>query len=202
MLGMMGAGKGTQAKKLAAHLNIPHISTGDIFRQAAQEGTELGLRAKKIMEEGGLVDDETVLGIVKERVQKSDASGGFILDGFPRTVQQAREFEKIENIDIVFYLDIPREEAVKRLRGRRECGNCSKQYNIYLDRGLNEKCPECGTDLSRRLDDNEETVKKRIENYMKMTIPLTDYYRELGILKKINATGEIKDIFEKIKFAL
>ncbi len=202
MLGMMGAGKGTQAKKLSRHTGLPHISTGDMFRQAAAEGTPLGLKVKKIMEEGGLVSDDTVVEIVKERLDREDAQKGFILDGFPRTVNQAEEFAKFENIDIVFYLVISEQEAVKRLRGRRQCVGCKKQFNVYLDGDITDECPLCGGKIVQRADDKEDTVKERIKNYLKQTKPLIEYYDRQGILREIAAEGSIEDIFKNIIGAL
>ncbi|MGM0568008.1 MAG: adenylate kinase [Elusimicrobiota bacterium] len=202
MLGIMGAGKGTQALRLAEFLQVPHISTGEMFRAAAAEQTPLGLKAKKIMESGALVSDEIVVNIVRERLNKSDARDGFILDGFPRTIEQARELEKFRNIDKVFYLDISEDEALKRITGRRECADCKQQYNVYLQPDLKDKCLKCSGPLISRADDKRETVKKRIDNYKRQTMPLKDYYEEKGILEKIEGEKNIEEIFENIKSAL
>ncbi len=198
MLGIVGAGKGTQAKKIAQYLNIPHISTGDIFRDTAKSGTELGLKVKKIMNEGRLIADELVVEIVKERINKQDAFNGYILDGFPRTLNQAHEFGKIANVDTVFYLTLSPEEAAMRLSGRRMCIDCKSQYNIHMDKSFSQRCPECGGLLQFREDDNYETVKIRIKNYIRETKPLIDYYLKEKILKKIDGSRSIDDIFEDI----
>lgn len=198
MLGMVGAGKGTQARKLSEYLKLPHISTGDIFRDAAEKKTPLGLQARQIMIDGGLVPDEIVLGIVRQRLGQNDACNGYILDGFPRTLNQAWEFEKTEKLDLVFYIDVPEEEVVQRLKGRRVCENCKAQYNVYLNPDL-VKCIECGGKLKQREDDREETVRVRIKNYIRQTEPLISYYKEAGILKTINGKQDISGVFEEIK---
>jgi len=202
MLGIMGAGKGTQAKRLSRYLDVPHISTGDIFRDAVSEGTELGKRAQKIMADGELVPDEIVVEIVKERLAKDDAADGYILDGFPRTIQQAIPFDEFETIDEVIYITIPEDEAIKRLKGRRYCESCKKDYSVYLDGDIDEKCAECGGTLKQREDDREETVRVRIENYFKQTRPLIEYYENKGILKEIDGNREIETVFEDIKKAV
>jgi len=202
MLGLPGAGKGTQAEKLSQYLGVPHISTGDIFRDAARRETSLGLKAKEIMKEGGLVSDDTVLGIVKDRLNQPDTENGYILDGFPRTLNQAKEFDKFEKPDVVLYVELPADEAVNRLKGRRVCSKCRAQYNIYLDdKGL-EKCRKCGGELIQREDDREETVKIRIDNYRNQTDPLVDYYRQKGILKTIDGDQKIESVFESVKSVL
>ncbi len=199
MLGIVGAGKGTQAKNIAEYLKIPHISTGDIFRDTVKSETELGLKVKKIMNEGGLIADELVVEIVKERIEQQDALNGYILDGFPRTLNQAWELEKIANIDTVFYLTLSSSEAAMRLSGRRMCADCKSQYNIHMNKNLSEKCPECGGLLQFREDDNYETVKIRIKNYIRETKPLIEYYLNKKILKKIDGSRSIEAIFEEIK---
>lgn len=198
MLGIVGAGKGTQAKKLAEHLEIPHISTGDIFREAVKKKTELGLKAQKIMEEGDLVPDDIVLGIVKERLEESDTGGGYILDGFPRTINQAEKFDRVGEVDIVFYISIPEEESVRRLKGRRLCSRCKRQYNVYLNKEINGTCPACSGRLIQRSDDKEETVKIRIKNYIKQTKPLIKYYRKQDKLIEINGYKSIKEVFKSV----
>ncbi|MFC2061968.1 adenylate kinase [Elusimicrobiota bacterium] len=202
MLGMVGAGKGTQAKKLGDYLNIPHISTGDIFRDAVKRETELGVKASRIMKEGGLVPDEIVLAIVKERVGLQDADRGYILDGFPRTLNQAVEWDNIEAPDIVFYIDVSQEEVVRRLKGRRVCEDCNGQYNIYLDKHTGEVCTECEGELIKREDDEEDTVMVRIKNYFEQTKPLIEYYQEKDLLIEINGEQYINEIFESIKTKL
>jgi adenylate kinase len=195
----VGAGKGTQAKKLAGHTGIVHISTGDIFREAVKNKTELGLKAQEIMEDGGLVPDNIVIGIVKERLEESDTDTGYILDGFPRTINQAEKFDKTNNdINAVFYIYIPEKESVRRLKGRRLCGSCKRQYNIYLNKNINGKCPQCGGELIERADDKEDTVKIRIKNYIKQTKPLIDYYRKKGKLIEIDGYRKIDEVFKSI----
>ena len=196
MLGIIGAGKGTQAEKLSRYLSIPHISTGDIFRSAVEKGSELGLKAQKIMKEGKLVPDDIVLGIVKERIIQPDVENGYILDGFPRTLKQAEEFDEIENLDMVLYITIPQEEVLKRLMGRRICESCNAQYSIYFNK--TDVCEKCGGKIVKREDDNEETIKVRIENYMNQTKPLITYYKSKCILREIDGTGDIDKIFKAI----
>lgn len=198
MLGMIGAGKGTQAKKISQYLNIPHISTGDIFRVASRSKTELGLKAEKIMKAGLLVSDDVVLGIVKERINQPDTDNGYILDGFPRTLNQAVDFEKIEDLNIVFYITVLENEVLRRLKGRRVCKFCNKEHNVYLDEDV-AKCTECGERLIQRTDDKDETVKVRIKNYILQTKPLIDYYRKKSILKRIDGNQDIKKVFEGIR---
>lgn len=169
MIGIVGAGKGTQAKKLAEFLRIPHISTGDIFRDAAEKRTDFGVKAQKIMKEGKFIPDDIVLGIVKDRISQEDVKDGYILDGFPRTITQAEEFDKLENLDRVFYITIPEEEVIRRLRNR------------------------------QREDDTEDTIKARIKIYYKQTKPLIDYYRKKHILNEIDGNRKIDEIFEDIR---
>ncbi|MGM0441120.1 MAG: adenylate kinase [Elusimicrobiota bacterium] len=201
MLGIVGAGKGTQAKRLSRYLDIPHISTGEIFREAVKKKTPLGLKAKSIMEAGDLVPDDIVIGIVEERLKEDDAQDGYILDGFPRTITQAKEFDKLEDLDRVFYITIPEEESVKRLKGRRICSKCKKEYNIYLADDDTEECP-CGGKLIQREDDKEETVKIRIDNYIEQTEPLIEYYRKNNLLVEIDGDQEIDEVFSNIKETL
>jgi adenylate kinase len=198
MLGIMGAGKGTQAKKLAGFLEIVHISTGDIFRDAVEKKTELGLKAREIMNEGRLVPDEVVVQIVKERVEEPDTGSGFILDGFPRTLNQAEKFNTCGNIDKVFYITIDEDEVLKRLMGRRVCESCNKDYNVYLE-DVPEQCAECSGDIIIREDDNEATIRKRIANYFENTKPLVDYYGGKDILIEIDGMKDVNAVFESIK---
>ncbi len=200
MLGIVGAGKGTQAKKLSKYLEIPHISTGEIFRDAVKRKTPLGLKAKSIMEAGDLVPDDVVIGIVEERLKEPDTRDGYILDGFPRTIKQAKEFDKLENLDRVFYITIPKQESVRRLKGRRICRDCKKEYNIYLEDDYEDTC-QCGGKLVQRDDDKEETVKIRIENYIKQTSPLIEYYKNNDLLVEIDGNRDIEEVFCSIKEA-
>ncbi len=198
MLGMPGAGKGTQSRKLSQEMEIPHISTGDMFREAVKSGSPLGIRAREIMTAGELVPDEIVLEIVKERLSRPDVSRGYILDGFPRTVSQARELDSFQAPDAVIYLALSQEEAARRLEGRRSCGKCGAQLNIYLQESAEDSCPKCGGELVRREDDTPETVRVRIETYIRQTKPLTEYYREKGLLREIDGARGIGSVFENI----
>ncbi len=202
-LGPPGAGKGTQAKMLIEHYNIPQISTGDILRAAVAEGTDLGRKAKEYMEAGKLVPDEVVIGIIEQRLKQSDCEKGFILDGFPRTVAQAEALDKVlenmgRNIDHVLSLDVPSEELIKRLTGRRTCKNCSAMYHVIFNPPKSQGvCDKCGGELYQRPDDNEETVKSRLDVYEQQTSPLIGFYDNKGLVKKIDGRGGIKEIFEQ-----
>ncbi|MEM3567169.1 MAG: adenylate kinase, partial [Thermoplasmata archaeon] len=177
MLGAPGAGKGTQAQKLAAHLKIPQISTGDMLRQALAEGTPLGMEARKYMEAGKLVPDAVVVGIVKERLSREDCRNGFILDGFPRTLEQAKALDGIAKIDYVINIDVPEEILVERITGRRSCRKCGAVYHVkYNPPKTPGQCDVCGGELYQREDDREETVRKRLETYRNQTKVLIEYY--------------------------
>jgi len=199
MLGIPGAGKGTQAKKMAEKGGIVHISTGDIFREAVKNKTETGMKAEKIMKRGDLVPDELVISIVMERLKRDDAVEGYILDGFPRTLNQAKEFDKSEEIDNVIYISLNSREAVSRLTGRRKCKSCGAGDNIYLSGNTKGKCKNCGGEYEKREDDNEETARKRIKKYVEVTEPLIDYYRESGKLIEINGNRSIEEVFKEIE---
>ena len=203
-LGAPGAGKGTQAKKLVEKYGIPQISTGDLLRAAVAQGTALGKEAKSYMDRGELVPDQVVLGMVKERLSQDDCKKGFILDGFPRNVAQAEALDKMlaeMNIplDLALNIDVPFEDLMKRLTGRRTCKSCGQMYNIYYSPPKVEgKCDKCGGDLFQRDDDKEETIKKRLDVYKAQTEPLIDYYSKKGILKSVSGTGSIDEIFNSI----
>ena len=203
-LGPPGAGKGTQAKMLVERYGIPQVSTGDILRAAVAEGTELGKKAKEYMEAGKLVPDEVVIGIIEERLKQSDCEKGFILDGFPRTVPQAEALDKVlekmgRKIDHVLTLDVPEEELIKRLTGRRTCKKCGAMYHIIFNPPKVEGvCDKCGGELYQRPDDNEETVRSRLSVYEQQTSPLIDFYEKKGLVRKIDGRGEIKEIFDQI----
>ncbi len=203
-LGAPGAGKGTQAKRLVEKYGIPQISTGDLLRAAVAAGTPLGKEAKSYMDRGELVPDSVVLGMVKERLSQDDCKKGFILDGFPRNVTQAEALDKMlaemsMPLDLALNLDVPFEDLMKRLTGRRTCKACGQMYNVYYNPPKAEgKCDKCGGELFQRDDDKEETIRKRLEVYKAQTEPLIDYYSKKGILKSVEGTGSIDEIFNNI----
>lgn len=208
LLGPPGAGKGTQAKMLADRFGIPQISTGDILRAAVKEGTPMGVKAKAFMDAGGLVPDEVVVGIVRERLQKSDCAGGFILDGFPRTVAQADALKENlcqlgKALDSVISLEVDVEALVERLTGRRTCRQCGRGYHVKFDPPkVSDVCDACGGSLFQRDDDREETIRKRLDVYHAQTAPLADYYRVGGLLASIDGMGEIDSVQQQILSAL
>lgn len=202
LLGPPGAGKGTQGVVLARNYNVPHISTGDILRDAVKKGTALGKEAKSYMDKGGLVPDEVVTGIVVERLAKEDAKNGFILDGFPRTLKQAQdldgELKKIaSSIDMVLYFEIPESIAIERLTGRRVCKKCGANYHIKNMKPKKDGiCDKCGGELFQRPDDTIETVKNRLKVYEEQTSPLIEYYTKKGSLKKVSGALDVNDLFK------
>jgi adenylate kinase len=204
LLGAPGAGKGTQAKMLIEKYKIPQISTGDILRKAVADGTPLGKEAKVIMDKGELVPDKIVLGLVEERVKQDDCKKGFILDGFPRNTAQAEALDKMLNamglpIDSALSVDVPKNDLMKRLTGRRTCKNCQQMYNVYYSPPKKDAlCDKCGGDLFQRGDDKEDTIKKRLDVYDAQTAPLIDYYKKKGILKSVMGVGNIDEIFNKV----
>ncbi len=204
LLGAPGAGKGTQAKKLIEKFGIPQISTGDLLRAAVGEGTELGKEAKSYMDKGELVPDRVVLGMVEERLSQDDCKNGYILDGFPRNTAQAEALDKMLDdlgmpLDAALNVDVPTEDLMKRLTGRRTCRECGQMYNIYFSPPAEEgKCDKCGGELFQRDDDQEETISKRLEVYQEQTAPLIDYYGSRGILKTVKGTGDINEIFANV----
>ncbi len=208
LLGPPGSGKGTQAQKLVERYQIPQISTGDLFRSAVKNETELGKKAKEYMERGELVPDEIVVGMVEERLKEDDCQKGFILDGFPRTIAQAQALDKLlekkgEKLDAVIEISVPDEEVIKRLSGRRTCSKCGAMYHIEFNPPKVEgKCDKCGGDLYQRDDDKEEVIKSRLKVYHSQTAPLVEYYEKKGLLKKINGVGKIDEIFQEIVNAL
>ena len=208
LLGAPGAGKGTQAKKLIDKYGIPQISTGDILRQNVAEGTPLGKKAKSYMDKGELVPDSVVLGIVEDRLKKDDCKKGYILDGFPRNTAQAEALDKIlaslgMSLTGVLSIDVPKDDLMKRLTGRRTCKGCGQMYNVYFSPSKNERvCDKCGGALFQRGDDKEETIKRRLDVYDAQTAPLIDYYKKGGILKSVTGVGSIDEIFSKVCRAL
>lgn len=208
MLGAPGAGKGTQAKMIAARYEIPHISTGDIFRANIKEGTELGMKAKAFMDQGLLVPDELTLELIMDRFAQPDCANGYVLDGFPRTIAQAEalteSLKKVgDALDYAIDVDVPDENIVTRMSGRRACLSCGGTYHIVFNPPKKEGiCDLCGGELSIRKDDEPETVQKRLNVYHAQTQPLIDYYTGEGILKSVDGTQEVSKVFEDIKAIL
>ena len=204
MLGAPGAGKGTQAKKIAAKYEIPHISTGDIFRANIKNGTELGKKAKTYMDQGLLVPDELVVDLVVDRVNQEDCSRGYVLDGFPRTIPQAEALDKAlaaqgQKMDYAIDVDVPDQNIVQRMGGRRACVGCGATYHlVYAAPKKDGICDTCGAELILRDDDKPETVEKRLGVYHEQTQPLIDYYTKAGILKTVDGTVAMEDVFEAI----
>ena len=204
MLGAPGAGKGTQAKKIAAKYDIPHISTGDIFRANIKNGTELGNKAKTYMDQGLLVPDELVVDLVVDRVQQDDCKNGYVLDGFPRTIPQAEALDKAltalgDKVDYAIDVNVPDENIVNRMGGRRACVGCGATYHLlYAPTKTEGICDVCGKELILRDDDKPETVQKRLNVYHEQTQPLIDYYTTAGILKTVDGTVDINDVFAAI----
>ncbi len=208
LLGPPGSGKGTQAQMMIERYHVPQISTGDILRGAVKEKTPLGIEAKRYMDQGKLVPDEVVVGIVRDRLKVSDCNSGFILDGFPRTLPQAEALDSTlkemeRGIDHVVNIEMDKDELIKRLTGRRTCRRCGVMYHIIFDPPKKDGiCDKCGGDLYQRDDDKEETIKARLQVYEKQTTPLIEYYRKRGALRSIDGMGEIKEIFQKIAKAI
>lgn len=204
MLGAPGAGKGTQAKMISEKYGIPHISTGDIFRANIKENTELGQKAKTYMDKGLLVPDELVVDLVVDRLAQDDAAKGYVLDGFPRTIPQAEALtaalEKIgEKLDYAIDVDVPDENIINRMSGRRACVSCGGTYHIKYNPTKTEGiCDACGGELILREDDKPETVKQRLDVYHEQTQPLIDYYTKAGILKEVDGTVDLDAVFEAI----
>ena len=204
MLGAPGAGKGTQAKKIAAKYNIPHISTGDIFRMNIKNGTELGKKAKTYMDHGLLVPDELVVDLVVDRLNQDDCKNGCVLDGFPRTIPQAEALDKAleamgQKVDFAIDVNVPDENIVNRMGGRRACVGCGATYHlVYAPTKVEGVCDVCGKDLILRDDDKPETVTKRLNVYHEQTKPLIDYYTNAGIIKTVDGTVDINDVFAAI----
>ena len=207
-MGPPGAGKGTQAEKIVENYQIPHISTGDMFRKAIKDQTELGMEAKRYMDQGALVPDHVTIGIVKDRLSESDCKSGFLLDGFPRTVDQAKALDEIltsldSKIDYVINIDVDLDILKERLTGRRMCRSCGATYHMIFNPPKNaDVCDKCGGELYQRKDDNEETVGNRLNVYVSQTKPLLDYYSLAGNLVNINGQQSIDLVFEEIREVL
>lgn len=208
MLGAPGAGKGTQAKKIAGKYNIPHISTGDIFRANIKNGTELGNKAKTYMDQGLLVPDELVVDLVVDRVKELDCVNGYVLDGFPRTIPQAKALDEAlkaieDQMDYAVNVEVPDENIIRRMSGRRACVACGATYHlVYIPTKVEGICDVCEAELILREDDKPETVKKRLDIYHEQTQPLIDYYTEKGILLEVDGTVDMDEVFAQINKGL
>lgn len=207
-IGPPGSGKGTQAKQLAVRHGVPHISTGDILREAVAEGTELGKKAAPIMAAGGLVPDDLMVGIIKDRLAKDDAKKGFILDGFPRTVEQAEKLDAIvggnggERVRVLQLL-VPDEALVRRIALRRSCPQCGAVYHLENNPPAKDNvCDRCGAGLVARPDDNESSVRKRLEAFHRQTLPVATYYKNKSALREVDGQGPIDEVFERIEKSL
>ena len=204
MLGAPGAGKGTQADKICAKYDIPHISTGDIFRANIKNNTELGQKAKSYMDKGLLVPDELVVDLVVDRVKADDCAKGYVLDGFPRTIPQAEALDKAleasgEKVDFAINVEVPDENIINRMSGRRACGTCGATYHIvHIPTKVEGSCDKCGSELILRDDDKPETVKKRLDVYHEQTQPLIDYYTKKGVLHEVDGTKDMEEVFGAI----
>ena len=204
MLGAPGAGKGTQAKRIAEKYHIPHISTGDIFRANIKGGTELGMKAKGFMDQGMLVPDEITIGMLMDRIKDADCANGYVLDGFPRTIPQAESLTKAlsaqgESIDFAVNVDVPDDNIVSRMSGRRACLACGATYHVEFNPPKKEGvCDVCGQELVLRDDDKPETVQKRLDVYHEQTQPLIEYYKQAGVLAEVDGTQNMDDVFSSI----
>jgi adenylate kinase len=202
LLGKQGAGKGTQATRLAEHYGVIDVATGDLFRAAAREGTPFGLEAQRFMEKGELVPDEITVGVVEEILGRDRTiQQGFVLDGFPRTVRQAEELERVlddDPLDLVIDLDVPTEIVVRRIAGRRVCSNCGATYHVDSPPKQNWTCDVCGGEVLQRDDDTEDAVMRRLELYEIRTLPLIQFYRRKGTLAHVDGTGESDEVFEAL----
>ena len=202
LLGRQGAGKGTQAARLAAHLHVPHISTGEMFRAAVRNGSELGLRAQAFMERGELVPDEVVIGVVAERLAEDDAiNAGFVLDGFPRTRSQAEELDRVlypEGLDAAIDIDVPTPEVLRRLSGRRVCIICGATYHVDAPPSKEWRCDNDGGDVVQRDDDTEEAINRRLDLYETETGPLLEFYYQVGLLTRVDGTGTVDEVFDRM----
>jgi adenylate kinase len=206
-IGPPGSGKGTQAKRLARHYAIPHISTGDMLREAVADGTELGREAAPIMASGGLVSDDLMIGIIDERLAKADARKGFILDGFPRTLVQAEKLDALvgngKDSLRVLQLLVPDDAIVRRITLRRTCAQCGAIYHLENEPPANDSvCDRCGAEVIARADDTEEAVRKRLEAFHRQTLPVATYYRSKSVLREVDGIGPVDEVFERIEQSL
>lgn len=204
MLGAPGAGKGTQAKRIADKYRIPHISTGDIFRVNIKEGTPLGMKAKTFMDQGGLVPDDITIAMLMDRIKSDDCVSGYVLDGFPRTIPQAESLTKAleslgQKIDFAINVNVPDDHIISRMAGRRVCPKCGATYHIItMPSKIEEICDICGEKLVQREDDKPETVEKRLEVYHQQTQPLVDYYKKANVLADVDGTQNLEKTFEDV----
>ncbi|VYU16366.1 adenylate kinase [Clostridium tertium] len=204
LLGPPGAGKGTQAKSISNRYSIPHISTGDIFRKNISENTPLGIEAKRHIDKGQLVPDEVTINMVKDRLQQDDCKNGYLLDGFPRTVNQAEALQDFlnarnEELDTALLIEVPTGFILERMTGRRVCPSCGASYHIKFNPPtIHGKCDVCGSDVIQRKDDTEETVSERLDVYERQTQPLIDFYKERNLLSTVDGTQAINEVFESI----
>jgi adenylate kinase len=210
-IGPPGSGKGTQAKRLASRFGIPHISTGDMLREAVADGTELGLQAAPIMASGGLVSDDLMIGIINDRLAKADAQAGFILDGFPRTIVQAEKLDGIVSSEAgnghgglrVLQLLVPDDAIVRRISQRRTCVQCGAIYHLENNPPANDSvCDRCGAEVIARADDTEAAVRKRLEAFHRQTLPVATYYKAQQLLREVDGVGPVDEIFERITTSL
>jgi adenylate kinase len=207
-LGAPGAGKGTQARRLAAHSGVPQVATGDMLREAVTEGSPLGREAKRFMDQGALVPDEVVIGLVDERLARPDAAGGYVLDGFPRTVAQAEALDALlqrrgQELDRVVFFDVSRGELLRRLTGRRVCRRCGTAFHLVsAPPKVEGRCDQCGGELYQRDDDAEGTVARRLDVYQTQTAPLLDYYRRRGLLAQVAGEGPVDQVAASIQKAV
>lgn len=207
LLGAPGSGKGTQAQRLQAKFGVPQVSSGDLLRDAVARGTELGRQAKAVMEAGQLVSDDIVLGLIRDRLSRPDAANGFILDGFPRTIEQANALNELlaelnQPLDAVLLLDVRRETLMQRLAGRRICPQCGTVYNVHTMPEGTTTCAKDGAELYQRPDDKEEVIANRLEVYERQTRPLVAHYSQLGLLREIAGEGELDEVFERMEAAV
>jgi len=202
LLGKQGAGKGTQASRVSERYAIPHLSTGDMFREQAAQGTAFGLQSKRYMDAGELVPDEIVVGVVEECLTPGGPLGdGFVLDGFPRTLYQARELDRVLDghpLDVAVNIDVPRDIVLHRLAGRRVCENCQRVYHVNMPPADNWTCDTCSGRVVQRDDDSEEAIDRRLELYDRETVPIIDYYRERGKLHVVDGVGDGDEVYERI----
>jgi adenylate kinase len=206
LLGAPGSGKGTQAQRLQAKYGVPQVSSGDLLRDAVARGTELGRQAKAVMDAGRLVSDDIVLGLIRDRLSRPDAANGFILDGFPRNIDQANALNSLlselgQPLDAVLLLDVRKETLMQRLAGRRICPKCGAVYNVHTMPAGTTTCANDGTELYQRPDDKEEVIAKRLEVYEQQTRPLVEHYSRLGLLRAIAGEGDLDDVFERMEAA-